>query len=101
MHTETFTVLAVCQWFNVLNCQSTTRSALRLGVLRNPWLLGGLALSIVFQVAVLYWVPLGTMFHTVPIPAGDLLPIIAAASLVLWTEELRKLLVRARRRRAV
>ncbi len=40
--TETFTVLAMCQWFNVLNCQSATRSALRLGVLRNRWLLGDL-----------------------------------------------------------
>jgi len=27
VQTETFTVLAACQWFNVLNCQSETRSA--------------------------------------------------------------------------
>ncbi len=99
VRTETFTLLAVCQWFNVLNCQSATRSALRLGILRNPWLLGGLAASTVLQAAVLYWAPLAAMFHTVPISPVDLLPIIAAASLVLWAEELRKLLVRARRHR--
>ncbi len=29
VQTETFTVLAVCQWFNVLNCRSERRSALR------------------------------------------------------------------------
>ena len=98
VRTETFTVLAVCQWFNVLNCQSATRSALQLGILRNRWLLGGLSLSIVLQAAVLYWSPLNGLFHTVPIPPADLLPIVAVASLVLWTEEVRKLLVRIRRR---
>jgi magnesium-transporting ATPase (P-type) len=29
LRTETFTVMAMCQWFNLLNCQSATRSALR------------------------------------------------------------------------
>ena len=97
VRTETFTVLAVCQWFNVLNCQSATRSALQLGILRNHWLLGGLSLSIVLQGAVLYWPPLNELFHTVPIPPSDLLPIVAVASLVLWTEEARKLFVRVGR----
>ena len=99
VRTETFTVLAMCQWFNVLNCQSATRSALRLGILRNRWLLGGLALSIALQAAVLYWPPLNTLFHTVPIPLADLLPIVATASAVLWVEELRKALVRSARDR--
>ena len=36
VRTETFTVLAVCQWFNVLNCQSATRSALQLRHLPQP-----------------------------------------------------------------
>ncbi len=97
VRTETFTVLAMCQWFNVLNCQSATRSALHFGILRNPWLLGGLALSIALQAAVLYWPPLNAWFHTVPIALADLLPMVAAASAVLWTEELRKLVVRLRR----
>jgi magnesium-transporting ATPase (P-type) len=99
VRTETFTVLAVCQWFNMLNCQSATRSALRLGILRNHWLLGGLLLSIVLQAAVLYWPPLSDLFHTVPIPPAGLLPIVAVASSVLWVEELRKLFVRLRRAR--
>jgi magnesium-transporting ATPase (P-type) len=97
VRTETFTVLAMCQWFNVLNCQSASRSALHFGILRNPWLLGGLALSIALQAAVLYWPPLNAWFHTVPIALADLLPMAAAASAVLWAEELRKLVVRLRR----
>ena len=90
MRTETFTLLALCQWFNVLNCQSATRSALQFGVLRNRWLLGGLALSIALHAAVLYWPPLNALFHTVPIAPADLLPLVALASCVLWVEELRK-----------
>jgi len=95
VQTETFTLLVMCQWFNVLNCQSATRSALRLGVLHNPWLLGGLLLSVMLQAAVIYVPALSAWFHTTPIDPGSLLPLVALASLVLWAEELRKLAARA------
>ncbi len=98
VRTETFTVLAMGQWFNVLNCQSATRSALRLGLLRNPWLFGGLALSVLLQLLVLYASPMQALFHTRPLPPATLLTLLALTSTVLWTEELRKL--RLRRRRA-
>ncbi len=100
VQTETFTVLAVCQWFNVLNCESETRSSLSLGLIRNKWLLGGVSLGILLQVAVVYLPSLNTLFHTTPIPAGDYPVIIAAASLVLWIEEIRKFLVRRKLARA-
>jgi magnesium-transporting ATPase (P-type) len=96
VQTETFTVLAACQWFNVLNCESASRSALRFGLVRNKWLLGGLGLSILLQLAVVYIEPLNRLFHTVPIPPADLLLIVAVASLVLWLEEIRKFIVRRR-----
>jgi len=96
VQTETFTVLAVCEWFNVLNCESETRSALRLGVLRNKWLMGGLALGVSLQIAVVYGEPLNGPFHTVPIPPADLVWIVVFASLVLWAEELRKFFARRR-----
>ena len=96
VQTETFTVLAACQWFNVLNCESATRSALRFGVLNNPWLLGGLCLGIGLQGLVVYWAPLNALFHTVPVPVEHLPLMVVAASLVLWVEEARKLAGRAR-----
>jgi Ca2+-transporting ATPase len=99
VRTETFTVLVLCQWFNVLNCESATRSALRFGILRNPWLAAGLVLSLALHAAVLYWPPLGRLFHTVPMRAADLLTLLALASCVLWAEELRKCWARARQRR--
>jgi Ca2+-transporting ATPase len=98
VRTETFTLLVMCQWFNVLNCQSSSTSALRLGLLRNHWLLGGLVLSVLLQALVLYAPFMNTLFHTQPLPLASLLPLVALASLVLWAEELRKWVVRARMR---
>jgi magnesium-transporting ATPase (P-type) len=100
VQTETFTVLAVCQWFNVLNCRSERSSALSFGLLRNPWLIGGLVASNLFQVAVVFFRPLGEVFHTVPINLREVLAIGVVASLVLWVEELRKLVLRRRDARA-
>ena len=96
VQTETFTLLALCQWFNVLNCQSATRSALNFGILRNRWLGAGLALSMVLHACVLYWRPLNELFHTVPLAPVNLLPLIGLASSVLWVEELRKWACRLR-----
>jgi Ca2+-transporting ATPase len=67
-------------------------------VLDNRWLIGGLALSVLLQGLVLYAPPMNALFHTVPLPAEALLPLLALASAVLWAEELRKLAVRLRRR---
>jgi len=96
VRTGTFTLLAVCEWFNLLNCRSEHRSAFRNPLRRNPWLAGGLAISILLQIAVVYWEPLGRAFRTVPLPAVDLLVVVGVGSLVLWVEELRKWIARAR-----
>jgi Ca2+-transporting ATPase len=94
--TEAFTLLAVCEWFNVLNCLSDRRSALRLDVLRSPWLLGGLLVGNALQLAVVYLPAMRAVFHTTPIALHDALAIGAAGSLVLWAEELRKWIARRR-----
>jgi magnesium-transporting ATPase (P-type) len=94
--TETFTLLAVCEWFNVLNCLSDRRSALSFDLFRSPWLVGGLLLGNALQVTVIYVPALNHIFHTVPIPPVEAIAIGIAGSVVLWTEELRKLIVRRR-----
>jgi Ca2+-transporting ATPase len=101
VQTETFTLLVVCEWFNVLNCRSESRSALSLGLLKNRWLVGGLVAGNLLQVAVVFLPPLGRLFHTVPFDLGVVVALGAVGSLVLWIEELRKLLVRRRQRRVV
>jgi magnesium-transporting ATPase (P-type) len=96
--TATFTLLAVCTWFNVLSCRSETRSAFSLDILRNRWLLGGILVSNLAQVAVVFVPPLNRVFHTVPLPFREVVAIGAAGSLVLWVEEARKYLLRRRLR---
>ena len=96
VQTETFTLLAVCAWFNVLNCRSSYRSALSFDVFKNAWLVGGLLLGNLLQVAVVYWPPLQRIFHTAAFDVGSVLAIAAVGSTVLWVEELRKLVVRRR-----
>ena len=98
--TEAFTVLAVCQWFNVLNCRSELQSALSRSIFENYWLLGGLALGNALHFLVIYTEPMNRVFHTVPIPLAEFLVIGAVASLVLWVEEARKLFARRRLRAA-
>jgi Ca2+-transporting ATPase len=96
VQTETFTLLAICEWFNVLNCRSETRSAFDWRLFRNRWLLGGLLAGNLLQVAVVFWQPLGQIFHTVPIGLTEVVALGVVGSLVLWVEEARKLIVRHR-----
>jgi Ca2+-transporting ATPase len=97
VRTEVFTLVAMSQWFNVLNCQSATVSAFGQRLLRNQWLLGGLVLSVALQALVLYAPAMNRWFHTVPLPPETLLVLVALASVVLWAEEARKLLRKAGR----
>jgi Ca2+-transporting ATPase len=96
VQTETFTVLAVCQWFNVLNCRSEWRSVFQMNVLKNPWLVGGLVLGNLLQALVVFAPFMNSIFHTVPFSLKEVVAIGAVASLVLWVEELRKWIVRQR-----
>ena len=94
VRSETFTVLAVTQWFNVLNCRSETDSVFSRGFLRNRWLVGGLVAGNLLHFLVIYAGPMNRLFHTRPIDAFHFVLIGAVASLVLWVEEIRKWWVR-------
>jgi Ca2+-transporting ATPase len=96
--TATFTLLAVCEWFNVLNCRSATRTGLSLDLFRNRWLVGGLLLSNALQAMVIFSPFFNRHFYTVPLPWSEVFVIGALGSVVLWVEELRKLGTRFLRR---
>lgn len=100
VRSETFTVLAASQWFNVLNCRSELKSALNLSLFKNYWLLGGLALGNLLQLLVIYTEPMNRIFHTMPIALPQFFLIGAVASLVLWAEEARKFFARRSLRRS-
>jgi len=86
--------LAFCQWFNVLNCRSDSRSIFELSLLRNKWLMGGLFIGISLHASILYITPLSELFHTISLPLQNLTTILLVASFVIWVEEIRKLIAR-------
>ncbi|WP_395733158.1 cation-translocating P-type ATPase [Prosthecobacter sp.] len=96
VQTETFTLVAVTQWFNVLNCRSALKSSISFDILRNRWLVGGLILGNALHILVIYNASMNRIFHTVPIPLADVALLGLIGSSVLWIEEIRKW--RARRR---
>jgi len=94
--TAAFTVLAVCEWFNVLNVRSARHTALDASLFRNPWLVGGLVVANLLQAAVVFLPPLQAVFRTTALPWAEIFAIGAVGSLVLWAEELRKWVARRR-----
>jgi Ca2+-transporting ATPase len=90
VQTETFTILVVCQWFNVLNCRSETASVFNKSIFKNHWLISGLVFANLMHFLVIYWKPLSDFFHTVPIDPEHFFEIGLIASSVLWVEEIRK-----------
>jgi magnesium-transporting ATPase (P-type) len=73
VQSETFTLMVISQWFNVLNCRSAIRTSLSLDVLKNRWLVGGLLLGVALHFLVIYMPSFNRVFHTVPIAPGELL----------------------------
>jgi magnesium-transporting ATPase (P-type) len=92
--TAGFTVLVLAQLFNCFNARSGRDSAFR-SLFTNPLLWAAIGLSLVAQVAVVHVSILNEAFDTAPLSAGDWALCVTMASLVLWIEELRKLITRA------
>ncbi len=91
--TMAFTTLVLAQLVNCFNSRSDRNSAFH-RLFTNGWLWAAVGLSAVLQVAVVHLRWLGDAFGTVPLSAADWLVCLALASLVLWADELRKLVGR-------
>jgi magnesium-transporting ATPase (P-type) len=91
--TAAFTVLVLAQLFNTFNSRSERVSAFR-GLFTNRWLWAAIALSLLLQVLVVHVPLLNRAFGTTPLSVGDWVRCFAMASLVLWADELKKLLMR-------
>ena len=92
--TMAFTTLVLAQLFNCFNARSARASALH-NLFTNPTLWAAVALSLLLQVAVVYVPLLQDAFDTASLDAADWLVSAGLASVVLWSEELRKLARRA------
>jgi Ca2+-transporting ATPase len=91
--TTAFTVLVFAQLFNALNSRSEHRSAF-IGLLDCPLLWAGIATSAALQFLVVSLPALNVAFRTAPMSGGDWAWCVAMASIVLWVDELKKLIVR-------
>ena len=96
--TAGFTVLVFAHLFNCFNARSETSSAFK-RLFVNPWLWGAIALSVLLQVAVVNIPFLNLAFGTVPLTIDQWLVCAAMGSVVLWFNELRKLVSRSLTRR--
>jgi len=93
--TLAFTTLVFCQLFNVFNARSDDASAFHF-LFSNGLLWGAVGVSVALQVAVVYVPFLNAAFGTTPLGWQDWALCIGMASLVLWVDEVRKLILRAR-----
>jgi len=94
--TAGFTTLVLAQLFNTLNSRSETSSAFH-RLLVNRWLWAALGAALVLQVAVVHLPVLQVAFGTAALDLTHWLVAAAMASSVLWMDELRKVVLRARR----
>jgi P-type Ca2+ transporter type 2C len=91
--TTAFTVLVFAQLFNALNSRSEHKSAF-IGLGECPLLWAGIATSVALQVLVVSLPALNIAFRTAPMSVTDWVGCVAMASIVLWVDEVKKLIVR-------
>jgi len=94
--TMAFTTLVLAQLFNCFNARSDRVSAFH-HLFTNRLLWGAIALSAALQVAVVQVPFMNDAFSTAPLGLDDWLICIGLASVVLWADELKKLVARQAR----
>ncbi|KAK7550153.1 calcium-transporting P-type ATPase-like protein [Phyllosticta citricarpa] len=101
--TMTFTAFVCFDMFNALTCRSESKSYLRgeVTVFGNKMFNYAVAGSLAGQLAVIYLPGLQSVFQTEGLGLGDLVRLVALASLVLWADEGRKAYRRWQARRGL
>lgn len=92
--TLTFTTFVLFQVFNVLNSRNETDSFLNRSLFANRMLWLAIIGVITLQVVAVSWKPAQTLFHTITLSPADWGLAAAVAASVLFTEEIRKWIVR-------
>jgi Ca2+-transporting ATPase len=85
--TMVFTMLILGQAGHALAIRSSRTSIFAMPVSTNPSVYAAVLLTVLLQLAAIYWGPLQNLFGTVPLTGSDLLITLAASSLVfIWVE---------------
>ena len=88
--TIAFTTMVVFEWFQALNSRSLRQSIFSIGLVSNRWLLLGLGIAVVLQVAVVQTPLGGWLFGTEPLAALDWLWIVLVSSSIWIADEILK-----------
>ncbi len=91
--------IVMVETFYLFNCRSLTRSMFSIGVVSNPWALGGAAAMIALQLLFTYAPFMNRLFHSAPLGATAWLHVLAVAALAYAVVGFEKW-VRFRRRPA-
>ena len=91
--TMVFLVLCVTQWLNALNVRSRYKSVFAVP-LDNKFLVGSYVIVFVLTFFVIQTPAGNNIMHTVPLTVHDWLIAFAVSTVVIWVEEVRKLIVR-------
>ncbi|MGO1944355.1 MAG: cation-translocating P-type ATPase [Ancrocorticia sp.] len=94
MRTAVFTTIVLCDLFAVLNSRSATLSAFR-DIGSNKLLWGSIALAVLLQICVVEIPFLQAAFATESLDLAHWGVALALSSLVLWVEEVRKVMKRS------
>ncbi len=93
--TMALSVLAVFQWFNVLNVRSAVKSVFTMSLRSNYYLLGALAVVITMQMLAVYTPLMQSILSTVPLLPRHWFEIVLVALSIIAVDEIYKLFRRA------
>ncbi len=94
--TMVFSTVVFAQMAHVLAIRSSRDSLFRIGLRSNPQLLGAVGITVLLQLVVVYWPPVGGILGTVPLAPEELLLSAVLGLLVLCAVELEKWFIRRR-----
>lgn len=92
--TAALNLFVVVETFYLFSCRSLTRSAWRIGVFTNRWIVVGVTAQLFGQLAITYLPAMNSVFATAPISAGAWLRICAVAGAISGVVAVDKLLRR-------
>jgi magnesium-transporting ATPase (P-type) len=96
--TATQAAIVVSQVFNGFAVRTTVESAFAAGLLSNRRLLLAQVLAVAMMALISYAPPLQHIFNTAPLAPPDWVIVVGFGALLFAAEEIRKAIVRARRR---
>jgi cation-transporting ATPase F len=92
--TITVNMIVMTELVYLFNCRSLTKSAFRVSILSNKWVVLGVSAMLALQMTFTYWEPANIVFESAPISAESWMRILAIAAAAFFIIEAEKWLKR-------